>query len=185
MSTTYTALRAAVKAAVAAAAGLDASAVVWTERGAVVADPLVVLAVISDVRACPVRDSLGADGDSYTLKRSSMRDVAIQIRVESIRADALELANEIELKLGFAGPRALLEAECAIVEAGPMRDFRYRDRDLWIQARAFELFLRIVIEATDPAPVGTIGTVKVQGAPVTLPPAISLPEETISEDDES
>lgn len=185
MSTTYTALRAAVKAAVAAAAGLDASAVVWTERGAVVADPLVVLAVISDVRACPVRDSLGADGDSYTLKRSSMRDVAIQIRVESIRADALELANEIELKLGFAGPRALLEAECAIVEAGPMRDFRYRDRDLWIQARAFELFLRIVIEATDPAPVGTIGTVMVQGAPVTLPPAISLPEETISEDDES
>lgn len=184
MSTTYTALRAAVKAAVAAAAGLDASAVVWTERGAVVADPLVVLAVISDVRACPVRDDLGADGDSYTLLRSSMRDVAIQIRVESIRADALELANDIELKLGFAGPRALLEAECAIVEAGPMRDFRYRDRDLWIQARAFELFLRIVIESTDPAPVGTIGTVVVQGPPGTLPP-VSLPEETISEDDES
>jgi len=185
MSTTYEAFRAAVKEAVALAAGLDASAVVWTERGETVADPLVVLTAISDVRTVPVREVLGVAGDSYTSKRSTMRDVAVQVRVDSIRGDALALANDIELKLGFAAPKALLEAECAVIDAGPMRDLRYRDRGLHIQARAFELFLRIVLEAADPAPVGTIGTVKVQGTPIDLPPAITLAEETISEDDES
>jgi hypothetical protein len=184
MSTTYTAFRAAVKAAIVAASGLDAAAVVWTERGETVADPLVVLDVISDVRTVPVRDVLVTDGgDGYTRTRSTMRDVAVQIRVDSLRGDSLGLANDIELKLGFDVPRALLEAECVVVDAGPMRDLKYRHQDLRIQARAFELFLRLVLEATDPTPVGTIGTVKVQGTPIDLPPPVSLTEDTISEDD--
>lgn len=185
MTTTYTALRAAIKAAVVAASGLDAAAVVWTERGETVADPLVVLTVISDVRTVPVREVLTAADDSYTRKLSTMRDVAVQIRVDSVRGDALEIANTIALGLGLQAPRALLEAVCAVVDDGPMRDLQYRDRGVKIQARAFELFLRITLEASDPTAVGTIGTVKVQGTPITLPPIVTLTEDTISEDDES
>jgi len=185
MSTTYPAFRAAVKAAIVEASGLDASAVQWSQDGDSIADPYVVLTVISDLRTndVPVLRSLEADGDSYTKTLSEMRDVAVQVRVESIDADAVNLANEIRLRLQRQAARDLLDAECVFVNDGPVRDHRYRSRDLWIQARSFELFLRIVLEDVDPTPVGTIGTVQVQGDPIDLPPETTLDEETISEDD--
>lgn len=185
MSTTYAAFRAAVKAAVVAASGLHEQAVVWSQDGATVADPSVVLTVISDLRTndVPVRDVLVASGDDYARTLSTMRDVAIQVRVESIRADAVGLADEILLKLGLAAPRALLEAECAVIDDGPLVDLRYRAQGNAIQARAFELFTRIVLEFADPTPVGTIGTVQVQGSPVDLPSEVDLAEDTIDEAD--
>lgn len=183
MSTTYPLFREAVRAAVVSASGLDDAAVVWSQGGSPCADPLVVLSVISDIRTVPVREVLEIDGDDYARSLSTMRDVAVQVRVESIRADAVGLANEILLKLGLQTPRAILTAQCVYVDDGPMTELRYRAHDLWIQARAFEIFLRIVLEAADPVDVGTIGTVEVQGDSVDLPPEISIAEDTISEDD--
>jgi hypothetical protein len=180
--TTWADFREAVRSAVVAASGLNDAAVVWDYRGQTAADPLVVLTAISNVRFAPHRTVLAEDGDDYTRAISSMRDVAVQVRVESVRGDAVSLADDLLLGLALQGSRATLEAECTYVDDGPMHDLRYRANGVWIQARAFELFLRVVLEKADPTGVGTIGTVKVQGAPIDVPPEITLPEETISEE---
>ena len=185
MSTTYAAFREAVRAAIVEASGLTDTAVVWEQAGVPVADPVAVLTVTSDVREVPVRPELADNGDdTYTRTNSEMRRVAVQVRVESIDADALNLANTIALKLERQAVRDILDAECVLVDIGGTTDHRYRAHDLWIQSRAFELFTRIVLEDTDPTAVGTIGTVQVRGESLDLPPVISLPEETYSEDDE-
>ena len=186
MSTTYPAFREAVRAAIVEASGLADEAVGWSQDGEGIADPWIVLTVISDVRtnAVPVRSELSEDGNSYTRTVSTMRDVAVQVRVESINADAVALADDLALELQKQTPMGILSAECVFVDDGPVREHRYRSRDLWIQARSFELFLRIVLEKTDEVQVGTIGTVKIQGTPIDLPPEVTLDEAAIVDDSE-
>jgi hypothetical protein len=186
--TTWADFREAVRSAVVEASGLHDKAVVWgrgdlPNAGETAADPLVVLTVISNVRFAPVRTVLGEDGDDYTRAVSDIRDVAVQVRVDSIRGDALALADDMLLGLELQGPRETLEAECTVIDTKPPAgDLTYSFKGLKLRARAFELFLRIVLEKSDPTGVGTIGTVKVQGDPIDVPPEITLPEETISEE---
>jgi hypothetical protein len=184
VSTTYPAFREAVRAAIVEASELDDAAVAWEQDGTPVAEVVVMLTVTSDVREVPVRHELEASGDEYTKTNSEMRRVAVQVRVESINSDALALANTLALKLERQAARDILDAECVLVDISGTTDHRYRAHGLWIQARSFELFTRIVLEDVDATKVGTIGTVAVQGESLDLPPEISLDEETYSEDDE-
>lgn len=180
--TTWTAFREAVRTAIVSAAGVADGAVVWDYRGASVADPLIVLTAISNIRIQPTREELSADGDDYTRALVEVRDVTVQVRVDSIAGDAVALADDLQLSLGLQGPRALLEAECTPVETdGKMFQLSYRANDGIIHARGFELACRILLEKADPTGFGTIGTVEVSGE--VTPPTITIPEESISEDD--
>lgn len=186
--TTRALWRAAVKAAVFAAAetgtALKESAIVWSDMtGLSAGDPLVVLTVISDVQVQPTRETLAAAGDDLQRTIADVRDLVVQVRVESLRRDVLDLTDEIRLGLDLQASRALLEAQCKIVSLDRVgtRDLSYGAAGQRIQARCFEIALRAAFERVDPTSVGTIETVKASGT--VTPPTIAIPEDTITEEE--
>jgi hypothetical protein len=145
---------------------------------------VIILQVISDVRTSgvPTRRTLTEAGGAYIRSLSEMRDVVVQVRVESCTEDALHLANRCAMRLGFQGPRGVLEAqEIAVIEdPDNILDLRYTAHDLVVQARVFEFRCRMAIVEVDPVPVGTIQTAQVQGSPIEADgDVITLDEDTI------
>lgn len=185
-ATTYPVFREAVRTAAVQASGLSDEAVVWEVDGIPAADPVIILTAIADFRTdrTPVRSTLtpsGSNPDNLVQELSELRTIGIQVRVESIHADALASLQDLALKLNQEAPRATLEEECVLLRVGDTTDHRYRRDGMIIRARALTIECNIVLTITDPTEIGTIGTVEVTGE--LSNPDISIPTMTIDEDD--
>jgi hypothetical protein len=184
--TTYPAFREAVRAAVVQASGLADAAVVWGQDGIPAADPVIVLTAIADFATSntPVRSELTESGgtpDNRVQTLSELRTVGVQVRLESINADALNAVQGMSLRLHREVPKGALSEECVLLRVSGTTDHRYRRDGMIIQARALTLECNIVLEDTDPTEIGTIGTVEVSGE--LSNPTVPVPTMTINEDD--
>jgi hypothetical protein len=182
---TWTTFRAAVAAAVVAASEQPAGAVVWDKSGLPIADPVVRLSVTSAVDLTEPREvRTEREAGDYAVALSVLRDVAVQIRCESVHAatvaDAQNLASWIALGLQMQEVQVALHAAgIALIDSTGNTDLSYWDADRLIYARTFDALFRAEFERSDPTALGVLEHVKISGE-VDAPPAIAIPEETIS-----
>lgn len=176
---TWLSFRTAFRAAVAAASGAHDAAVIWDRAAGVVADPVVKLAVISDVAAAPERVVLLPDGLDYTRGISQQREIQVQIKIETLNDlhidDALDLVERTRMGLHLTAPKALLEG--ALVRTTGVRWHLYRVTGCLVHAWSFDATMRVEQYLADPAGQGSIETVGVAGE--TSEPTIYIPEVTI------
>jgi hypothetical protein len=157
---TPTSIRESIRTAIVLASGLPDGSVVWGALGQPIADPTVRLFVTVDQPAVPNRitEVTLVDPGAYSRTISTMRELTIQCRVESLdgtgSADALSLADQLTLALDRQDVRAIIEANqdaACLGQVGPILDMTWVEGDYQIQAREFDFQLRVRYDLVDPS----------------------------------
>ena len=175
----------AVVTAIALAAELDASAVVWGNSGNPIAPVWVRLFVTADRDVTePLQDrTYNEETHTFALTLSVMREFTVQVRCETLAnegaSSALALSGAIRLALRQQNVVAALAAQGIVCE-GPINgssDVSFDSGEFRIAARTFDILLRAVLSKADPDPLGTIDSI---GLSATVEnPDIVFPEESI------
>jgi hypothetical protein len=118
---TWTATKAAIKAAVVSASGLHAQAVTWKRKPEAFAKGLVLLDVITAQQEVPDRTDLvyNAVDDAFDREASTVMLFTVSVRCESPVDDALELLEKVRSGLALPSVRETLSAAGVVVVNQP------------------------------------------------------------------
>lgn len=181
---TWTSTKAALRTAVASAAGLTPAHILWKRGAEPMAKSLVLLDVIAARQETSdrVQPVYNVATDVFDVEASTLMLFTVAVRCESVVSDTLELVEKVRSGLALPSIRETLSAAGVVVvgpagDAVPVDNILINDRAA--SAHVVDIQFRAEFNRADPATVGAIEHVETESELVNIDGAVLADSETI------